>query len=204
MLPVDTVGRLALALAASADTLTLPADGDDSTWLDLAGRGDESGMQRLFDKWKLPLLGFFYRSLGSRTDAEDLTLEVFVRLHRSARRYRPSARFSTFLFHIARNLLLNELRRRKRKPTQPLPADSFDYLASDAAGGDRRAAELEEVFQHALARLPEKYRTPLLLLTQQHLDYSEAAAVLKVTENALRVLVHRGRRMLKAEMEALQ
>lgn len=204
MLSVDTVGWLASALAAPADTAALPAEGEDAAWLDQVGRGDESALQRLFDKWKLPLLGFFYRSLGSRSDAEDLTLEVFVRLHRSAHRYRPTARFTTFLFHIARNLLLNELRRRRRKPAEPMPAESFDYLATDPTGQERRAAELEEVFQHALDRLPEKYRTPLLLLTQQHLDPAEAAAVLGVTENALRVAVHRGRQMLKTEMEALQ
>ena len=70
-------------------------------------------------------------------------------------------------------------------------------------GSARRLAELEEVFQRALERLPEKYRTPLLLLRQQRMDYPEVAAVLRTNENALRVLVHRGRRMLKAEMEAL-
>ncbi len=203
MLSVDTVGWLAAALAMPADT-AVSAEGEDIAWLRRAGGGDDTALQRLFDKWKLPLLGFFYRSLGSRPDAEDLTLEVFIRLHRSARRYRPDARFTTFLFHIARNLLLNELRRRRRKPAESVPAESFDYLAADAAGQERRALELEEVFQRALDRLPEKYRTPLLLITQQHLEYAEAAAVLRVTENALRVLVHRGRQLLKTEMEALQ
>jgi RNA polymerase sigma-70 factor, ECF subfamily len=164
--------------------------------------GDDGALQLLFDRWKLPLLGFFYRALGSHADAEDLTLEVFVRLHRSAADYRPTARFSTYLFHIAHNLLRNEYRRRHRKPAQPVAPESFDYVPAEPDRG-AQLAELEEVFQRALLRLPEKYRTPLLLLQQQQLDYPEAAAVLRISENSLRVLVHRGRRLLKTEMETL-
>ena len=150
-----------------------------------------------------PLLSFFYRSLGSSADAEDLALEVFVRLHRSAAGYRPVAKFSTYLFHIAHNLLRNERRRRRRKPAEPVAADAFDYVASEADDAARRLAELEEIFQRALERLPEKYRTPLLLVQQQRMDYPEVAATLRMTENALRVLVHRGRQLLKTEMETL-
>jgi RNA polymerase sigma-70 factor, ECF subfamily len=164
--------------------------------------GDDTALQQLFDRWKLPLLSFFYRALGSHADAEDLTLEVFVRLHRSAVDYRPTARFSTYLFHIAHNLLRNEYRRRQRKPAQPVAPESFDYVPAESDGA-APLAELEEVFQRALLRLPEKYRTPLLLLQQQQLDYPEAAAVLRISENSLRVLVHRGRRLLKTEMETI-
>ena len=193
--------RLLVAPPGDPDLETID---EDAAWLADAGRGDGPALQQLFDKWKLPLLSFFYRSLGSRPDAEDLTLEVFVRVHRSANRYRRSAKFSTFLFHIARNLLLNELRRRKRKPTEHLPSEVFEGLSADPDAGTRRLAELEEVFQRALERLPEKYRTPLLLLKQQRMDYAETAATLEMTENALRVLVHRGRQLLRTEMETLQ
>lgn len=200
----DAAGWVAPRLAALADAAEAPAGDEDAASLERAGRGDESSLQRLFDRWKLPLLGFFYRSLGSRADAEDLTLEVFVRLHRSADRYRRSARFSTYLFHIARNVLLNELRRRQRKPAETASPAMFDHLTAEDSGASRRLAELEEVFQHALTRLPEKYRTPLLLLKQQHMESPEVAATLEITENALRVLVHRGRQLLKVEMEALR
>lgn len=162
--------------------------------------GDESGLQCLFERWKRPLLSFFYRSLGSHADAEDLALEVFVRLHRSARDYRPTARFSTYLFQIAQNLLRNELRRRRRKPADAVPPELFESLPQ-ASPGDRRLAELEEILQQALTRLPERHRTALLLVQQQQLDYPEAAAALRMTENALRVLVHRARQMLRSEME---
>jgi len=175
---------------------------EEVEWLGRVAQGDESALQRIFDKWKLPLLSFFYRALGSHADAEDLTLEVFVRLHRAAGDYVPTAKFSTYLFHIAQNLVHNERRRRRRKPAQPAPPEIFEAIASGAAGEARRAAELEEVLQLALQRLPEKSRTALLLLQQQHMDYTAAAATLRMSENALRVLVHRARQLLKTEMEA--
>lgn len=175
----------------------------EETWLAQVATGDEQALQRIFDRWKLPLLSFFYRSLSSHADAEDLTLEVFVRLHRTARQYRPTAKFSTYLFTIANNLLRNELRRRTRKPAHPVAPEDFDYVAASSEQTEHRLAELEEVFQQALGRLPDKYRAPLLLLHQQQLTYPEVATTLGISENSLRVLIHRGRQLLKTEMEAL-
>jgi len=196
-----------LTLAASgceSERIGPETTDEETVWLARAAEGDEGSLQRLFDKWKHPLLGFFYRSLGSHADAEDLTLEVFVRLHRAAGDYRPTAKFSTYLFHIAQNLLRNEQRRRRRKPAHPAPPEVFEAVAATNADHARRLTELEEILRLALPRVPEKYRTPLLLLQQQHLDYPTAAAALRITENSLRVLVHRGRQLLKTEMEALQ
>ena len=179
------------------------AEADAARWMRRAAGGDEVAWQRLFERWKLPLLSYFYRSLGSRAEAEDLTLEVFVRLHRAAPSYEPRARFSTFLFQIARNLLLNELRRRQRKPAEALPPEAFDYVAEGAAEEARGLRELEEVLHVALGRLPEKMRTALLFLQQQGLDYPEAAAAMGMKENALRVLVFRARQKLKEAMAAV-
>jgi RNA polymerase sigma-70 factor (ECF subfamily) len=191
------------AESAAADTPGVGAPGDaDAATLARALRGDEQGWQELFDRWKKPLLAFFYRSLGSMPEAEDLTLEVFVRLHRAGDRYEARAQFSTYLFHIARNLLLNELRRRRRKPAQPLPPEAFEYLPADGGEPERRAAELEEEFQRALAQLPEAQRTLLLLVHQQHLEPPAIARLLAITENALRVQLHRARQRLKLLMSA--
>lgn len=176
-------------------------DEADAVRMRRVAAGDEAALQQLFDRWKRPLLSFFYRSLGSHADAEDLTLEVFVRLHRSAGDYRTSAKFSTFLFHIAHNLLRNAWRHRRRKPADAVPPELFDALPQENESG-RHLAELEEVLARALTRLPEKQRTALLLIQQQQMDYPAAAAVLRVTENSLRVLVHRARQLLKTEMEA--
>lgn len=185
------------------DSIPVPAsdvEDEDSRLLQRAATGNQAAWQELFTRWKKPLLSFFYRSLGSLPEAEDLTLEVFVRLHRAAPTYERRSRFTTYLFHIARNLLLNELRRRRRKPAQAVPPDAFDYLASNPGAEPRRLHELEEEFQRALGELPEAQRTLLLLVQQQGLDHSTAAATLGITENALRVQLHRARERLKELM----
>ena len=184
----------------SAETLVSPEE--ETVWLARVAGGDDAALQHLFDKWKLPLLRFFYRALGSHADAEDLTLEVLVRLHRAAADYRPTAKFSTYVFHIARNLIRNEYRRRHRKPAQTVPPELFDTMDVPTEESAQRVRELEEVLQRALERLPEKQRTALLLVQQQQMDYPTAAATLHMTENAFRVLVHRARQLLKSEMEA--
>jgi RNA polymerase sigma-70 factor (ECF subfamily) len=189
-----------------ADSTRVPQvegnDDDDGAVFTRASTGDERAWQELFTRWKKPLLAFFYRSLSSMPEAEDLTLEVFVRLHRAAPRYEARGHFASYLFHIARNLLLNELRRRRRKPALPLPPDALDYLPSASAHDSRQLAELEEEFQCALGELPESQRTLLLLIQQQGLDHSEAATVLGITENALRVQLHRARQRLKELMSS--
>lgn len=190
----------ASATASGAATPSAATADEDARCLARGAAGDERAWQELFDKWKRPLLAFFYRSLGSMAEAEDLTLEVFVRLHRSAANYEGRAAFTTFLFHIARNLLLNELRRRRRKPAQLLPPEAFDYVAAPGSDDARRATELEEIFQRALAQLPEAQRSLLLLVHQQDLDHRTAATTLGLTENALRVQLHRARQHLKALM----
>lgn len=162
--------------------------------------GDEAAMRQLFQRWQRPVLAFLHRMVGSAATAEDLALEVFVRLHRAAPGYEPRARFSTYVFGIAHRLALNELRRRRRKPADPAPPEALDYL-TDSPAQEKRMTELEEVFQRASERLAPKQRTALLLIVQQELSYEEAATVLGSNPNAVRVLVHRARQELRNYME---
>ncbi len=164
--------------------------------------GDSAAMRCLMARWKLPLLSFLQRLLGARPEAEDLVLEVFVRLHRAAPDYAPTARFSTYVFGIAHRLALNELRRRQRKPAEATAPAAFDHVVAAESDG-ARLAELEEVFQRALVELPPKSRAALLLIVQQQLSYEEAALALRSNPNAVRVLVHRARQELKLKMEEL-
>src|SRR5205807_5546809 len=84
-------------------------------------RGDTEAFAELVDKYKQPVMNLVFRLLRDATEAEDLAQGVFVQVYKSAHRYEVSARFSTWLFTIARNLCLNEIRRRSRHP-----ADSLD------------------------------------------------------------------------------
>src|SRR5215469_15703127 len=83
-------------------------------------QGDTAAFTELVEKYKQPVLNLAYRTLHDATEAEDLAQNVFVQVYKSAERYKSTAKFSTWLFTIARNLCLNEIRRRSRHPAESL------------------------------------------------------------------------------------
>ncbi|MDP0499376.1 MAG: RNA polymerase sigma factor [Verrucomicrobiota bacterium JB022] len=163
--------------------------------------GDDGALQELIERWKTPLINFFYRSLHSVEQAEDLAQLTFIRLYRAAAKYEPRAKFSTYLFYIARRLLINEFRRRQRKPLEAV--DPAELHAVERGDEERNIAEIEEAFDLALERLPEKQRTAILLLKQQELSYAEIAQVMDATESAVKTWIFRARQTLKQELKDL-
>jgi RNA polymerase sigma-70 factor (ECF subfamily) len=190
----------------------MPADLDPDAALMLrVKQGDSEAFTLLVDKYKQPVMNLAYRTLRDVTEAEDLAQNVFVQVYKSARRYEPSAKFSTWLFTIARNLCLNEIRRRARHPAESLDQthDEMDDQPLHQVE-DRRAAsapeqllhgELEEKIAHTLAELPENQRTALLLCRQEELSYEQIAAVLGCSLSATKSLIHRGRETLKTKLK---
>jgi len=83
-------------------------------------RGDREAFAGLVEKYKQPVMNFIYRSLRDETEAEDLAQNVFFQVYKSRSRYKQTAKFSTWLFTIARNLCLNEFRRRSRHPAESI------------------------------------------------------------------------------------
>jgi RNA polymerase sigma-70 factor (ECF subfamily) len=193
--------ELVLRAVGGTDSEALPeefADEEQALMAKLA-EGDGSALRPIFDRWKLPLISYFYRSLGSHADSEDLTLRTFERVYRAAPRYRPEGKFSTWLFAIARHELLHELRRRKRKPVEALPPEDLNFAVSDGAQLDRiKALETEEHLLSHLQELPEKQRSALLLSSAGELSHSEIAQTLGVSENNLHVILHRARLALRS------
>src|SRR5438552_7109131 len=106
----------------------MPANPDpDASLMLRVKRGDRQAFEELVNKYKQPVINVIYRTLGDATEAEDLAQNVFVQVYKSADRYRVSARFTTWLFTIARNLCLNEIRRRSRHPAESLDAPHPQY-----------------------------------------------------------------------------
>lgn len=190
----------------------MPANPDPDAVLMLrVKRGDSAAFAELVDKFKQPVINLAYRTLHDLTEAEDLAQNVFVQVYKSAARYEPSAKFSTWLFTITRNLCLNEIRRRARHP-----ADSLDQPAAEMDDHPLRQVEdkgvasppeqllrgeLEEKVERALAELPENQRTALLLCRQEELSYEEIAEVLGCSLSATKSLIHRARETLKARLK---
>ena len=101
----------------------MPANPDTDAALMLrVKQGDTAAFTELVEKYKQPVTNMIYRTLRDATEAEDLAQNVFIQVYKSAHRYRISAKFSTWLFTIARNLCLNEIRRRSRHPAESIDA----------------------------------------------------------------------------------
>lgn len=181
------------------DPDTEPADDPDAELMLAFKNGDERAFEDLVKRWQAPLISFFFRSLNSIQQAEDLAQMVFVRIYRAADRYQPRARFSTYLFHIARRLLINEFRSKQRKPLESWDPAELHGTSDDEER--RRISELEEAFTRALQDLPENQRTAILLLQQQQLSYLEIAEILNASESAVKTWIYRARQFLKQALK---
>jgi RNA polymerase sigma-70 factor (ECF subfamily) len=174
------------------------ADNDtDVQLMRLLCEGDQQALRMLIAKWQGPLINFFHRSVRSVQTAEDLTQIVFIRLYRHAADYRPQALFSTYLFHIARNILLNEYRRMKRKPAELYDPTDFTPEIADDDESRRLCSEIEEAFGVAVAELTENQRTAILLHKQQDLSYEEIAQIMDATVPLVKTWIFRGRQKLR-------
>ena len=174
-------------------------------------RGDREAFAGLVQRYQQPILSLAYRTLGDLAEAEDLTQQAFLQAWRSAHRYRDSARFSTWLYTIARNLCLNELRRRSRHPAQSLEAATAEsedrvplQVEDRAPTGPTDVAlqrELEEKIQEGLGALPPNQRMAVLLCREEDLSYEDIARILGCSVSATKSLIHRGRETLKHRLK---
>src|SRR5213079_2707000 len=98
-------------------------DTEDVRLMQLVGRGDTGAFEELIERHQTLVAGTVARMLGSNSDVEDIAQQVFIRVWKSASRYRPRAKFTTWLLKITRNLVFNELRRTKRRAQLPLQAE---------------------------------------------------------------------------------
>ena len=174
-------------------------------------RGDRAAFTALVEKYKQPVVNFVCRSLRDEAESEDLAQNVFLQVYKSRARYERTAKFSTWLFTIARNLCLNEIRRRSRHP-----AESLEETHAENEDQPQRQYEDKKVFlpvenvlhgelarkiEDALADLPENQRTAILLCRQDELSYEEIAKILGCSLSATKSLIHRGRETLKEKLK---
>ncbi len=174
-------------------------------------QGDRAAFEELVEKYQQPVMNLVYRTLPDATEAEDLAQHVFLQVFKSAHRYEVSAKFTTWLFTIARNLCLNEIRRRSRHPAQSLdetfadndeqPVRQAEDLKTFSPPDSLLHSELEEKIEAALAELPEKQRTAILLCRGDEFSYEDIAKVLNCSVSATKSLIHRGRETLKQKLK---
>jgi RNA polymerase sigma-70 factor, ECF subfamily len=165
--------------------------------------GDPDAFPELFRRLAPRVLQYVRRLVGSEARAEEVTQDVFIQVYRFRDRYQPQSRLATWVFTIATNLSLNELRR----PERQLRVDLWDddrpegppLPDPDARTPEENASaiELSRSLQAAVGALPEKQRAALLLSRVDGLAYDDVAAVLGCSEGAVKALIFRATQSLK-------
>lgn len=186
---------------------------DEDTELMLRVRdGDREAFRVLIERHQNAVVHFCYRSVGDAWEAEDVAQKVFLQVYKSAARYKPSAKFTTWLFTIARNTTLNELRRRQRHQAESidqLSAESsessgkqFADARADSPSDELQRRELQDQVQAAIQALPENQRTALVLLRDEEMSYEQIAAVIGCSVSATKSLLFRARETMKRKLHS--
>jgi RNA polymerase sigma-70 factor (ECF subfamily) len=185
---------------------TSDEDAKDVRSMELVSAGDTVAFEELVERHQRLVAGTVARMLGSNSDVEDIAQQVFVRVWKSAKRYVPRAKFTTWLLKITRNLVFNELRRRSRHPQLPLQVESGD---DERPIRDERATapdvsllerELQRAIEAAIAQLPETQRMAVVLRRYDELSYEEIADVLDQSVPAVKSLLFRARTELRTRL----
>lgn len=191
-----------------SDGLTRWAREDDDVKLMLRfQKGEHEAFEELVNRNALKVNTLIYRFLGDPGQVEDLTQEVFLRVYRTAKRYTPTAKFSTWLYRIAANLSFNVLRAKRRG--QPLQLDTVhsddgETFSRDVA--DERltpphdrldAEELRAKVAEAVNQLPENQKVAIILNKYEQKSYDDIAIILNCSTMAVKSLLSRARSNLR-------
>jgi RNA polymerase sigma-70 factor, ECF subfamily len=181
-------------------------DTEDVRLMRLVSQGDTSAFEKLIERHQSLVAGTVARMLGSNSDVEDIAQQVFIRVWKSARRYVPRAKFTTWLLKITRNLVFNELRRSKRHAHVPLQTDpgAEEFPLKDEKNPSPDASlletELQQAIDDAITQLPESQRVALILRRYEQLSYEEISEVLDLSVPAVKSVLFRARTELRARL----
>ena len=177
--------------------------------------GDQRSFHLLFDKYKKRVINYCYRYCGYSSLAEELAQEAFLRVYKAADRYRPEARFSTWLFKIAANVCLNEM----RKPVYFVKQESIhgegnddndtarDISTDPAQSLPDALLEMRQnraIVSRAIDLLPEQQRAALLLKATEGFSYREIGLQIQCSEEHVKTLIFRGRQRMKKLLTVLE
>jgi RNA polymerase sigma-70 factor (ECF subfamily) len=199
-------------VAATGETSTQLALRDPDIRLMLRVREDQPGaFEELVELYQHRLVAVMNHLVGNAAEAEDLAQEVFLRVYRARKKYRPRSKFCTWLFTIANNLALNALRARQRKPVVPLPSQDSgplgprpaEQIVRDRGSGPMQRMQRQElaaIVRQALEGLNERQRMAVVLNKFEDMNYAEIAEVMGLTTKAVKSLLSRARMNLRAAL----
>ena len=183
--------------------------GDEGNEEDLAlmakvARGDEDAFAKIVAKHQHAVLGTVAKMTNKSSDTEDIAQQVFIRLWKSAERYQPTAKFTTFLFTITRNLVFNATRKKSGKNEYSFDAlegkwrQSIEDKSSDSRPDKLiEQTELRQIIDQAISSLPEKQRLAVVLRRYEKMPYEEIAETLGISVPAVKSQLFRARTALR-------
>ncbi|MBI2930494.1 MAG: sigma-70 family RNA polymerase sigma factor [Planctomycetes bacterium] len=160
--------------------------------------GDERAFEELVLKHQKRILNVVYRALGDRAQAEDAAQDIFLKVYRARRSYRPQAKFSTWLYRIAVNHCLNEVRARR---PGPIPMD--DLLQEPVAHSpddQMNQTDLQRAVKEAIDALPENQRVAVILARFEDLSYEEIGEAMGLSLEAVKSVLFRAKENLKQRL----
>lgn len=187
----------------------LVIDDPDKELVDSWKAGDESAFEELVRRHQQRVFRLLMRMMGTREEAEDVSQETFLSLHRHGRRFRGDARFSTFVYRVAANAALNRRRslgrsRNRIKKLAERQAAGDDLPSSPRDPEDATSGiQLSKHVREALDRLSPPLRMPVVLYDIEGLPYGEIAKVLGVAEGTVKSRIHRARKALREELKSV-
>ncbi len=193
--------------------LTPPESPDSSAqdflWMERVKTGDTEAFRELVEAHQHQVIGVVAKMLGDAAAAEDVAQQVFIRVWRAAPRYEPTAKFTTWLFKITRNLVFNEMRRRNRHPVHSMDAVSepgdapmqYEDAGTKAPDTAMLDEEMQRAIQAAIDELPETQRMAIILRRYDEFSYEEIGEILDLTVPAVKSVLFRARTDLRERLK---
>jgi RNA polymerase sigma-70 factor (ECF subfamily) len=177
---------------------------DDFKLIESFRKGDEKAFEEIVRRYQRQVANIIYLTLGNREEVDDLSQEVFVRVFRSLNRFEFDSSLYSWIYRIAVNLCIDEIRKKKIRKLIPL-----DFLSEKKLEGEKRSKETttgsdellqkekKEVIRDALDKLSTIHRTVILLREYQDLSYGEIARTLRISPQAVKSRIFRAREELR-------
>ncbi len=210
---MDTLTTIDMNFSAALRQEVVADRTSDHALLEATRIGDEDAFAELVGRYRNPITNYIYRMTNDYDGAVDLAQETFVRVYRAAERYQTTYAFSTYIYRIATNLAISELRKRKRRklvsltgffqsrdggePVEFNPPDLKPLPDRELVDTERRKA-----VQRAISTLPDKYRAPLILRDVEGKSYEDISRILETSEGTIKSRISRARGFLREKMTA--
>lgn len=183
----------------------------DHDLIEQAKQGDEDAFAEIVRRYKNPMVNYLYRFLNDYEEAVDLAQETFVRVYFAIERYHRGYAFSTYIYRIATNLAISEIRRRRRRRLLSLSGlfqSDYEETAEYQPRDERILPDAElvdneqsKLIARAIAALPEKYRVAIVLRDVQGRSYEEIAAIMELGLGTTKSRINRGRALLREKLK---